>query len=67
LRSNEYLYGEGVEVPPIPKDVIEARLDVLNKHLKKLLEVNQLKRDGSRCNAVIKAIKFWTDINLKET
>lgn len=63
MLTNDYLYGEGVEVPNIPEDIVMRKLELLNDHLTELLVVPLLERDGPRVNAVIKAIKFWRGIN----
>ena len=65
LKSNMYLYGVD-EVPEIPQTVVVQRLVLLQGELKKLLDVHWLKRDATRCNAVLKAISFWQQINDKE-
>jgi len=62
-KKTEYLYGEGVHVEPIPQEVIDYRIKMLNFHLTKLLEVDMMERDSARINAVLKAIDFWRDIN----
>ena len=63
MRDNSYLYGKGVDVPEIPQEVIDERIKLLNENLAKLLAVAWYKRDGARCNAIYKAIQFWTKIN----
>jgi hypothetical protein len=63
MIDNSYLYGEGVKVPEIPKEVIEERIRLLNENLATLLAVEWHKRDGARCNAIYKAINFWRNIN----
>jgi len=62
-HTNEYLYGEEVEVPDIPAEIIMRRIEALKENLAELLEHSFYTRDGNRCNAVIKAIKFWETIN----
>lgn len=63
MLNNEYLYGEDVEVPDVPQEIIMRRVELLKEHLEVLLDHSVYMRDGQRCNAVIKAIKFWEDIN----
>jgi ribosomal protein L29 len=61
MSKTEYLYGtENIE--HIPDEFIEYRIQKLNEHLKKLLNVHYLKRDIGRVNKVIKAIEFWKNI-----
>jgi len=63
MKDNSYLYGDGVKVPDIPKETIEERIKLLNDNLAKQLAVEWHERDGVRCNAITKAIKFWESIN----
>jgi len=63
MLANEYLYGEEVEVPEIPQEVVVRRLELLKEHLAELLDHTYYDRDAARCNAVLKAIKFWENIN----
>jgi hypothetical protein len=65
IKDNSYLYGEGVVVPLIPKETVDERIAILRAHLDELLEVDWRVRDGVRCNAIIKAIKFWENLNDK--
>jgi len=62
MQSTEYIYGTN-EVPEIPKEVIDARLVLLQEHLQKLLNIHYSKRDTARIARVFKAIKFWETIN----
>ncbi len=62
-RTNEYLYGEGVEVPEIPQDIIMRRVETLKENLSVLLDQSYYTRDSARCNTIIKAIEFWEKIN----
>ena len=63
--TNEYLYGEDIEVPNIPEDIINRRIKLLNRHLKRLLDVSYRERDLKRVSDILKAIKYWETINLK--
>lgn len=63
MKTNIYLYGEDAEVPDIPPEVIVRRIEALKDNLEELLEVDYHIRDGARCNSIIKAIKFWENIN----
>ena len=63
MKTNEYLYGEDVEVPEIPAEIIMRRVEALKEHQEELWDVDKLKRDTQRCNEVDKAIKFWETIN----
>jgi len=61
-HSNAYLYGEDIEVPEIPADIIARRLAALADNLEELLNHSYYDRDQARVNAVLKAIKFWNTI-----
>ena len=63
MTKVEYLYGEDVEVVPVPQEVIMRRVEQLNDHLSELLEVDYRKRDGVRCNAIMRAIAFWEKLD----
>lgn len=62
MKTNEWLYGKGVKVAPIPKDVANDRIDKLNVHLHQLLDISYLKRDDHRVADVIDAIKYWKNL-----
>ena len=61
--TNEYLYGEDVEVPEIPNYIIMRRVAILNDRLEELLDTPYQERDMVRVTKTIKAIKFWESIN----
>ncbi len=61
-HSNEYLYGEGVQVPSLDTKAILERIKLLEDNVSKLLEEDYMTRDLDRIRAIDKAIKFWTDI-----
>ena len=63
MTDNEYLYGDNVEVPEIPSDIVMRGLELLKDHLEELLDYSFYTRDAERCNAVIKAIDFWNKLN----
>ena len=63
MKDNSYLYGDNVEVPTIPQDIIDKRVELLKAHLEKLLNHSYYTRDTTRVNKVIKAIDFWEKIN----
>ena len=66
LTQLEYLYGEDVEVPDIPSEIIMRRVEILSDHLTELLEVPLEHRDNARANAVLRARNFWNNINTIE-
>ena len=63
MKTNEYLYGESIDVAPVPEEIIMRRVEILEEHLDELLSVHYTERDGMRCTAVINAIKFWRELN----
>jgi hypothetical protein len=63
-KTNKYLYGDNTP-PKIPEAIIRERVRLLNLELENQLKEHPMKRDSERCNAIIKAIKFWTHINYK--
>jgi len=65
MKTNEYLYGENVNVPEIPNGIIEQRVELLKANLEKLLEHSYHTRDNNRVTATFDAIKFWENINDK--
>jgi len=65
-KSNEYLYGEDIEVPEIPQEIVVRRIELLNEHLEEILAEPYFSREAFRCNAVIKALSFWENINNKD-
>ena len=66
MITNSYIYGEDVEVPEIPGEIICLRIELLNEHLAELLNVHWSIRDRVRVDAVLKAIDFWSKINEAE-
>ena len=64
MKTNGYLYGEGVEVPQIPTEIIKGRVDLLNIHLSNLLD-SGIDRDRLLQNELKDAIKFWETINFR--
>ena len=58
-----YLYGDGVEVPDVPADIIMRRIELLDDNLTALLEVPLQDRDFVRIKDVLKAIKFWSTLS----
>ena len=63
MTKQEYLYGEDVELEPIPEDIAMRRIEALKDHLSELLDHSYHTRDGRRINAILKAISFWSHIN----
>lgn len=63
VSQQEYLYGKDVKLEPIPKHIIDCRVKALNKHLTSLLDHSFYTRDRARIAAVLKAIKYWENLN----
>lgn len=66
MKNNAYLYGEDVEVPEIPAEVIVRRIELLKEHLEELLEIDYKTRDLERIRHVVKAISFWEKLSMGE-
>lgn len=62
MHTDEWLYGQDVEVPEIPAYVITRRIELLKEHLEELLEVPYKKREFERVRDVLKALDFWDDM-----
>jgi hypothetical protein len=61
VSQTMYLYGTE-DVPEIPQEVIDERITLLEINLARLLDHSFYTRDAARANAVLKAIKFWQNI-----
>jgi len=61
MRTNIELYGT-TDVPCIPVEICNERLELLNSNLGSLLEVHFMHQDNNLINAVQKAIKHWTQL-----
>ncbi len=61
-HSNEYLYGEDVEVPALDSEVVMRRIALLEDHLEELYKPHYSKRDESRIRSVTKAADYWRDM-----
>ena len=69
LSANEYLYGKGVSVEPIPEYICMRRIVDLQDHLAELLNHSyhmRTKDSDERVSSVLKAIKHWENINKEE-
>ncbi len=58
-HSNEYLYGEDIEVPALDAEVIMRRIELLKENREELYELHYTKRDEMRIRAIVKAINYW--------
>ncbi len=66
MLSNYELYGTD-DVPQIPKEIANERIELLNIHLDKLLAVHYLKQDQVLINNVLDAKKHWAKLRDGET
>jgi len=66
MKNNERLYGEGIEVPEIPEEIIMRRVELLNDHLSELISIDYMDRETRRIDEVLNAVNFWLKINKKE-
>ena len=66
MLSNYELYGTD-DVPQIPKEIANERIELLNTHLDKLLAVHYLKQDQVLINNVLDAKKHWAKLRDGET
>ena len=58
MKTNFYLYNQD-DVPEVPKEICNARIELLQSHLAELLSVHYMQQDNQRINAVQQAQKFW--------
>jgi len=61
MHLNNYLYNT-TNVPTIPEEVINTRIELLNANLTKLLAEPWQTRNAKRVSAVLKAISFWRNL-----
>ena len=62
MTKNQELYGDHIPMD-IPEEVIVDRLDALEKELEKQLSTRIMDRNGELCNRIVKAQRFWRNIN----
>ena len=63
MKNNSRLYGEGVEVPEIPADIIIRRIELLEEMKAELYEVHYMKRDKKHIAEIDEAITFWEKLS----
>ena len=66
MKSNSYLYGTD-DVPPIPVEVCDERIELLMAHRDKLQSVKREHRAYMQLNAVVSAISFWDSLKKGKT
>jgi len=62
MKLNSRLYGTH-EVPKIPQSIIDSRIAILKKEIKKENKAHFLYRDLARIDEMVRAINFWSNIN----
>jgi len=50
-------------VPKIPQSIIDSRIAILKKEIKKENKAHFLYRDLARIDEMVRAINFWSNIN----
>lgn len=59
MLTNKELYGIS-DVPLIPKEVANKRIDLLDEHLAELMSCHFMNRDNHIINEILKAKEFWS-------
>ena len=62
IKSNDYLYGEDVDVPLLDAEVVMRRIALLSEHLEELYRPHYTKRDEARIRDVTKAKTYWINM-----
>ena len=62
-HSNEYIYGEGVAVLPIPQEVIDDRLAKIEIQIYELQSLHYSERNMERKKILLEARDFWSLID----
>lgn len=63
MHSNEFLYGEDVEVPELDALVITRRIELLKDNLELELEKPYMQRSTYKIIAIEKAIRWWENMS----
>ncbi len=66
MRTNMEVFGKGVNVTPIPKEICEERIHLLTERLNVLFEPHYTKRDNLKINTVHKDLLFWKEMRDNE-
>ena len=65
MNKQDYLYGEGVDVPEVDSLIVLRRIELLQIHLGELLEHSYYTRDIDRVRSVLRDISYWENLNPK--
>ena len=57
MKTNKWLYGQA-KVPAVPEDFRNARINMLKRHLQRLLKKPNAV-GTTQVNDVLSAIRFW--------
>ena len=63
MKSNNELFGEGIDVPEFDPLIIARRIELLRDRLEDLLNHSYHTRDNNLVGAVLKAIRWHENIN----
>ena len=65
MLTNEQLYGSGIFVPPVPREIVEYRVALLEKNLEKIMR-DFPDVENHILTEVQNAIKFWKKLGDNE-
>ena len=65
MITNEKLYGKGVFVPPIPKEIVDYRVALLKKNLESVMK-SFPDVDNDILSEIQTAIKLWNKLGNNE-
>jgi len=66
MITNLELYGTK-DVPKVPKEIADKRIDLLTARLKELMDVHWTQQDTHLINKVRSALDFWRQLKQGET
>lgn len=62
VSQEEYLYGIGCEIEPIPAEITVRRVELIDDVIEEIQNQNYLERDMARMNSCLKAKKHWQSL-----
>ena len=65
MLSNKLLYGTD-DVPPIPKEVADERVELLRENLKREMDKPLMRQNNNTQYQILKAIRFWYKVSNRE-
>ena len=63
MKSNAYFYGEGVEVPEFPADILMRRIELLKEKRAELYEPHYMNRDEDHIREIDEAIDLFEKLS----